>query len=207
MSQMYDNETLKEMAEEAKKKLSEKGELVENIRIDSDVDLYGEYIDEAYDDIEQSNNYEVEEFDPSLSPNVNYDIKDSSNYEIDMSELEKQPEELPLYDDLLFPGGPTVGQVEIWKKSWEGYKIYVLEILEEMFVFRTLDRYEYKQICAQKNLDALLREELICKTVTLWPPKYDFNSMAKGMAGLPSTYSQAIMERSGFTNQIAIQVI
>ena len=58
-----------------------------------------------------------------------------------------------------------------------------------------------------KKVNALQREESICETVTLWPKNYDYSTMAVSKAGIPSTYSEIIMEKSGFTKDIAIQEI
>ena len=81
-------------------------------------------------------------------------------------------------DTPIFEGGPGVSQVEIWKKQFTKEKIFHTQILEKHFVFRTLNRYEYKQIVAIENIDALYREEIICKTCVLWPYNYDFKRMA-----------------------------
>lgn len=111
------------------------------------------------------------------------------------------------FDEELFPGGPRKSQINLWKKEWEGYDIYVTEILKETFVFRTLNRYEYKQLISFTDINALQREETICNTVTLWPIDYSYEVMATTKAGIPSTYAEIIMEKSGFTKDFALQEI
>lgn len=116
------------------------------------------------------------------------------------------PEVLP-NDSFLFEGGPTKTMVDSFKKQWEGYPVMVVNIAERFFVFRTLNRFEYKQIVALQNVDPLQREEIICEQVTLWPQSYNWKGMAADLAGIPSTYSQVIMEKSGFSNDYAVEVI
>lgn len=122
------------------------------------------------------------------------------------NDLQTEHEILP-YDEPLFVGGPTKTQLDSWKKQWQGYDIMLTEIQDQYFVFRTLNRFEYKQIVALPNVDALQREEIICETVTLFPQNYKWDKMAKDKAGIPSTFSQIIMEKSGFTNEYAIEVL
>ena len=110
-------------------------------------------------------------------------------------------------DTPIFEGGPGVSQVEIWKKQFTKEKIFHTQILEKHFVFRTLNRYEYKQIVAIENIDALYREEIICKTCVLWPYNYDFKRMVGEDSGYPSTLAQIIMENSGFTKEYGIEVL
>jgi len=121
-------------------------------------------------------------------------------------ELEDHPA-VPEFDQPLFPDGPLRSQVDSWKKQYVGYDVYVAEVAGEYFVFRTLNRFEYKQLVALPNTDPLMREEMICQTCTLWPAKYKWDRMATGKAGVPSTYSQIIMEKSGFTKEFAIQIL
>ena len=84
---------------------------------------------------------------------------------------------------------------------------FVTEILNETFVFRTLNRFEYKQLVTFIDINALQREETICQTAVLWPIDYDYIKMSTEKAGIPSTLSEIIMEKSGFTKDFAIQEI
>lgn len=113
--------------------------------------------------------------------------------------------ELSNGDMPIFEGGPGITQVDIWKKQFTNEKVYHVKILEKHFIFRTLNRYEYKQIVAIENVDALYREEVICHTCVLWPYNYDFKNMAVEDSGYPSTLASVIMENSGFTQNYGIE--
>ena len=142
-------------------------------------------------EIKREVDYGDEEFNIQHTPTDNYDYE----YQID-------PNDTPIFED-----GPGISQVEIWKKQFTKEKIFHTQILEKHFVFRTLNRYEYKQIVAIENIDALYREEIICKTCVLWPYNYDFKIMAGEDSGYPSTLAQIIMENSGFTKEYGIEVL
>jgi hypothetical protein len=132
--------------------------------------------------------------------NIELQNKPSGDYE------ENRPKLFP-YDEPLFVGGPTKTQIDSWKKQWTGYDIYAIEVIGQYFIFRTLNRFEYKQLVAEPDLDPLQREEIICETVTLWPRAYKWDKMAIEKAGIPSTYAQIIMDKSGFTKEYSIQVL
>ena len=113
--------------------------------------------------------------------------------------------ELSNGDMPIFEGGPGIAQVDIWKKQFTNEKVFHVKILEKHFIFRTLNRYEYKQIVAIENVDALYREEVICHTCVLWPYNYDFKQIAADDSGYPSTLASVIMENSGFTQNYGIE--
>jgi hypothetical protein len=133
---------------------------------------------------------------------INYDIEYSPSYEEDEDEYYPDPDDTPIFD-----GGPGVSQIELWKKQFTKEKIFHTQILDKHFVFRTLNRFEYKQIVAIDNIDALHREEIICTTCVLWPFNYNFKKMAAEDSGYPSTLAQIIMENSGFTKEYGIEVL
>lgn len=105
-----------------------------------------------------------------------------------------------------YKDGPTKAQIEIWKKQYGENSVFHVRVVMKDFVFRPLNRLEYKTILAQPNTDATLREEIICKTCVLYPP-YNFDAMAAGEAGYPSSLSQIIMDNSGFSNDYDIEVL
>lgn len=190
---MYENfDEMKALAEQAKARLQ--GQVEDNSQQDEQVDLYAEFREEEYEDY----GYDEQPEDVYYGPNPDLDNASES--------YEPLPTLSP-YDEPLFPGGPGKSQIQAWKKEWEGYDLYVTEVLNETFVFRTLNRFEYKQLISLQKVDALQREEIICQTVTLWPENYTWREMATTKAGVPSTYSDIIMEKSGFTKDYAIQVI
>lgn len=159
-----------------------------------------------FDDEEETTTPQVNTRIENVPQNIETQEYESSDKET-LERLNVPGPHIDPYDDVLFPGGPTKSDIQLWKKEWEGYDIYVTEILNETFVFRTLNRFEYKQLVSFTDINALQREESICETVTLWPKNYDYSTMAVSKAGIPSTYSEIIMEKSGFTKDIAIQEI
>lgn len=180
----------------AKLKLeAQQKETMENSSEDIYASMRAEMDESDYDmpnpEIKREVDYGDEEFNIQHTPTDNYDY----DYQVD-------PNDTPIFE-----GGPGVSQVEIWKKQFTKEKIFHTQILEKHFVFRTLNRYEYKQIVAIENIDALYREEIICKTCVLWPYNYDFKRMAGEDSGYPSTLAQIIMENSGFTKEYGIEVL
>lgn len=194
---MYDQAELDLLAAQAKKELAAQQEGVnpnENIYADIMNDL----------DNNDTGGYREQ---PQQQPQYHQDDQEEEEYlNEEMEErLTREPPDLASYDETLFPGGPTKSQINLWKKEWDGYDLFVTQILNQMFVFRTMNRFEYKQLVSFPDIDALMREETICKTVTLWPKDYNYKDMAVQKAGIPSTYSEIIMEKSGFTKDYAIE--
>ena len=180
----------------AKLKLeAQQKETMENSSEDIYASMRAEMDEPEYDtpnpEIQREVDYGDENFYIQHAPVDEYDY----DYQVD-------PNDTPIFE-----GGPGVSQVEIWKKQFTKEKIFHTQILEKHFVFRTLNRYEYKQIVAIENIDALYREEIICKTCVLWPYNYDFKRMAGEDSGYPSTLAQIIMENSGFTKEYGIEVL
>lgn len=105
-----------------------------------------------------------------------------------------------LRDDALFPGGPTRAEIASWKKQFEqdGHSINLSELGDETFIWRTLNRVEYREIMALPNTDPLQREEIICEICTLFPYDYNFAGMAARKAGTPAVIAEQIMQESGF---------
>lgn len=100
-------------------------------------------------------------------------------------------------EELLFEGGPTIALVEQWKAAVGG--VYLTEFEEgDTFVWRSLNRKEFKDIMKIEGADSLYREERICEKCVLWPENYDFLKMTAGKAGAPTVLSEQIMDRSGF---------
>lgn len=72
-------------------------------------------------------------------------------------------------------------------------EVYVTEIGDEEFIFRTISPKEYRELVefAQNEEDAF---ERVCNTAVLWP-RIDFS---RGKAYLPTTLAPVILEESGF---------
>lgn len=160
---------------------------------------------DIYADMRQESEQDI---DYGTAPTIKYHPESTD----DVPTIQHDPQaEDPIFVDMeltpLFEGGPPVGQVALWKKQFTKEKVYHTQILERHFIFRTLNRFEYKQIVAIDNIDALYREEIICATCILWPRNYDFKKMAEEDSGYPSTLAQIIMENSGFTKEYGIEVL
>lgn len=107
----------------------------------------------------------------------------------------------------LWEGGPTGAVVDSWKAAHG--KIYVTSFgPEEHFIWRTLTRYEYRQLVKQLEQGVasgqitqaeanMNNEEAICERVLLFPAMNRVE-MAKEMAGVASIISQEVMEASAF---------
>ena len=129
--------------------------------------------------------------------------------EAQITEEEETPlgvDDLP-DDELIWPGGPTAGQIKMWKKEYGD--VYVTSITYDKHIaWRTLNRLEYKNLV--KKMEQLVQagqltqseanlwnEEAITEICILYPA-YDKQSLVTEMAGLPSLISQEVLEASGF---------
>lgn len=104
-------------------------------------------------------------------------------------------------NELLFPGGPTIDKVEEWKSHYKD--IYFTEFEDEVFIWRCLARYEYKEVMKIQGADNYYKEERICEKCVLWPEKYNFQQMKEGKAGIPTFLGEQIMDKSGFAARMA----
>lgn len=178
---------LKLQAQQKQQRLEAGEDIYADMRKEIEVDVDIDYPDTV---IQRRPNTEQNEFDIQYSSD-----EYPEDYYID-------PNDTPVFE-----GGPGLSQIDIWKKQFGLEKIFHTQILERHFVFRTLNRFEYKQIVGIENIDALYREEVICRTCVLYPYNYDFKQMAQEDSGYPSTLAQIIMENSGFTKEYGIEVL
>lgn len=101
-------------------------------------------------------------------------------------------------DDELFPGGPDYDQLQQWKSLYND-EVYVTEFGDDVIIFRPIRRREYKDIYeVAGDPSNYYIEEQVCRKSILWPENYADQRMAFGKAGIPTTLSQIILERSGF---------
>lgn len=194
---MFNNQELEAMAKMAKNKLVEQGE--------PEKDLYADFRGEEED---QKAPEETDER-PRIKRTPDTYMEDRpqiNNIPSDEDLEDEEREEIDKIDGPIFPGGPRLSDVQVWKKEYSDYGIYVIQIIDDFFVFRTINRYEYKQIISL-DLDQLQREEMICEACVLYPSKYTWREMFSQKAGTPSTLATIIMEKSGFTKEYAIQVL
>lgn len=195
---MFSSEDLKAIAAQAKQKLNEQQAASETV-----VDMYAEFRDEMEgvmaspqeDALPTLHDDQEEEDEPILLQHLPEETKEEEDVRLDP------------YDLAIFPDGPSRSEVELWKKEWEGHDVLAVNIQNEYFVIRSMNRFEYKKLVALENIDALRREEIICTNCTLFPYQYDFKKLAVARGGIPSTLAQIIMEASGFTQEYQIQIL
>lgn len=118
-------------------------------------------------------------------------------------------------DEVLWPNGPTAGQIIEWKKEYGD--VYITSLtFEDHVVWRTINRGEYRAAMTHMEklvasgtvtqADALMEnEEVITETCLLFP-KLTRKQFTGKKAGLPTVISQQILEASGF-NPIDIRLM
>lgn len=101
----------------------------------------------------------------------------------------------------LFQNGPTNREVEEWKEKFGS--VFFTPFEEDFFIWRTLDRSEYREIIARKELSQLDREEIFVSKCMLFPRNITVDRMKSGKAGVPSLLAEMILDKSGFVAQSA----
>ena len=115
---------------------------------------------------------------------------------------ENTPQVPPIADVLKkLPDAPPQSQIDQWKNQFGD--VFVSGFSEtEIYVWRALNRLEYKQLQAQltdpeARVDELRYQEQICERCVLWP-KLDPQYWAISKAGTPSTLAEQVMLQSNF---------
>lgn len=130
--------------------------------------------------------------------------------ETELEELEtfKEDDELMTHEgeEETFPGGPTYNQLADWKSRYNG-EIYMSDFDDDVFIWRPLRRKEYRDINrVEGQADEFYVEESICRLCVIWPENYSSQAMVFGKAGIPSTLSNLILERSGFVRPQTVKL-
>lgn len=99
-------------------------------------------------------------------------------------------------------GGPSRKEVEGWKERFGGL-VYFTPFEGDVFVWRTLQRPEYREIIRDQTLTALDREEYFTEKCVLYPYDFSIEKIKKSRAGIASLLSEMIMDKSGFVAQSA----
>lgn len=97
--------------------------------------------------------------------------------------------------------GPSRKEVEGWKERYN--HVYFTPFDDDVFVWRTLQRPEYREIIRDTSLTALDREELFTEKCVLYPYDFSLEKIKKSRAGIASLLSEMIMDKSGFVAQSA----
>ncbi|MCD7910955.1 hypothetical protein KC480_05370 [Bacillus velezensis] len=98
--------------------------------------------------------------------------------------------------------GPTRKEVEGWKEKYSGF-IYFVPFEGDIFIFRPLERPEYREIVSNTTLTALDREEVFTEKCVIYPYDFSIEKIKKSRAGIASLLAEMIMEKSGFVAQTA----
>lgn len=128
------------------------------------------------------------------------DIEEVDAYESEEEEMDHQG------TDEIFPFGPTYDQLEDWKSRFDG-EIYMSDFNNQIFLWRPIRRKEYRDLQRVDGAkDEYYMEEAMCRTCVLWPEDYALHKITFGKAGVPTTLSQLIMERSGFLRPATVKL-
>lgn len=107
------------------------------------------------------------------------------------------------YEDReIFENGPLQSEIIAWKKQFG--KVYSTNIEDDIYIWRPLNRFEYKQIMSTPNTNELMREEMICEICVLFPYGYCYEDMVNQAGGVPSMLAEQIMQKSGFTRKVIV---
>ena len=71
--------------------------------------------------------------------------------------------------------------------------VFIFQADNQVFIYRTLGRSEYRKILTDDRFADTEKEDLICQVCTLYPEEYDFENCD---AGIPSALTQQIIKNS-----------
>ena len=71
--------------------------------------------------------------------------------------------------------------------------VFMHQIDNDVFIYRTLGRAEYKKIVDNEDITDFDREDIVCRACLLWPEDYDFDNCS---AGLPTELCEVIIRAS-----------
>lgn len=131
----------------------------------------------------------------------------------EVKDQQEQASQVPPMADVLskLPDAPPQSQIDQWKNQFGD--VFVSGFSEtEIYVWRALNRLEYRQLQSQlvdpeAKMDELRYQEQICERCVLWPkPDPQYWSICK--AGTASTLAEQIMMQSNFVApHIAAQLV
>jgi len=112
-------------------------------------------------------------------------------------EMSEETVTTELNQDVLFPGGPTMDQVEEWKKKYG--LIEMIEVAGQPYIYRIMNRAEHRALLATGKLENVTdSDEFTVKTLLLFP-SYDSINWDNIGAGVMQTLSSGMMKLSGFS--------
>ena len=91
----------------------------------------------------------------------------------------------------------TIKLINYFKSLYSGHKIIYVRFSDNEFIFRTLNKNEYRSILlVNRNRKDI--EDALCNAACLYPEEYDFYTC--GFAGLPEVAAERIETLSGFND-------
>lgn len=105
-------------------------------------------------------------------------------------------------------GSPTEYELEEWKDMYGVFYISSIGDDDNLYIWRTLKRLEYKQLIKSGVANDQMRyEEAVLTRCSLWP-KLGLEAMAKLNAGVVETLAKQVLYKSGFvSDQMALSMI
>lgn len=162
-------------------------------------DSKGEQLNLLDDEKEEENMTTVlVEEDEMLDEEVLVENTKNNNFYVGADGVEYSEDE---WISPVMKNGPTREEVEGWKERYE--HVYFTPFDGQTFVWRTLQRPEYREIIRDQTLTALDREELFTEKCVLYPYNFSLDVIKKSRAGIASLLSEMIMDKSGFVAQSA----
>lgn len=111
----------------------------------------------------------------------------------DQENEEVQPQ-LSLEETIVQAGGPSPEVIAQWKAQFED--VYCSSINNQIYIYRSLSRQEYREVMGIPGADPMYQEERIVEKCLLFP-KFDVFQMRK-KAGTISSLADQIMRASDF---------
>lgn len=97
-------------------------------------------------------------------------------------------------EDRAQDSGAVQDITELYLDFKEKYRnVFIQKIEDQVFIYRTLGRNEYKNILKDDRFDDFGKEELICQVCTLYPENFDYENCD---AGWPTVLKDAILKNS-----------
>ncbi len=105
-------------------------------------------------------------------------------------------------------GSPTQYELEEWKDMYGVFYISSIGDDDDLYIWRTLKRLEYKQLIKSGLANDQMRyEESVLTRCSLWP-KLNIEVMAQTKAGVVETLAKQVLYKSGFvSDQTALSMI
>jgi len=133
---------------------------------------------------------------PSPPPGFHYDGLLNDIPSEFLQALEENPE-ADLANNSLYPPGLRQEMIDKWKERFGKSNVYLVTIVDHVYVFRAISRQEWAWI-KQQGFDQETFENQMVWTTLLFP-KVSAEVMQAWPAGIPSSITEYVMRFSGFS--------